>query len=409
MTETTTRISPAELDRLNLADPRLHAETDLSEVWRQLRTDDPVHWNPAIGSAPGFWVVTKHADVVEVYRDTTRFTSENGNVLETLLRGGDSAGGRMLAITDGHRHAELRRALLPAFTVKALEPVARSVRRATRDLIGRAVEAGTCDFAGDVAARIPLGAICDLLGVPEPDRMRVLALTSSALSSEHADNTAGDSWIAKNEILLYFADLARTRRDSGHFDVISLLAAGKVDGACLDEDEVILNCYSLLLGGDETTRLAMIGGVAALLAHPDQWQALQRGEVDVDVAVEEILRWTTPGLHGGRTVTVDTKIEGRRISAGDIVTVWNCSANRDEQVFARPDRLLLDRTPNRHLTFAHGPHFCLGAHLARIELGAVLAELRDQVAEMAQTAPARPIYSNFLRGLSTLPVAFTPR
>lgn len=398
-------IASEELDTLNLADPRLHAESDLSAVWRHLREHEPVHWNPQTDTAPGFWVVTRHTDVTSVYRDDTRFTSEGGNVLETLLADGDSAAGRMLAITDGERHAELRRVLMTAFTPRALEPIVASVRRTVNRLLRDAVEKGTCDFAADVAAGIPLGAICDLLGVPDRDRAHVLSLTSSALGSHDADSTAADAWIAKSEILLYFAGLTRDRRDSGHADVIALLAGSRVGGLPLDDDEIMLNCYSLILGGDETARLSMIGAALALLEHPSQWEALKRGDAAIGTAVEEILRWTTPALHSGRTATTDTEVGGHPISAGDIVTVWNASANRDERVFDAPDRLRLDRTPNKHLTFAYGRHFCLGAYLARAEISAVLAGLRDLVAEMEQTGPALPVYSNFLSGISSLPLA----
>lgn len=408
MTATRRTICPDELGTLDLADPRLHAECDLSGVWRHLREREPVHWNPATESAPGFWVVTRHADAVVVYRDSARFTSEGGNVLETLLAGGDSAAGRMLAISDGPRHAELRSVLMTAFSPKALAPIVAGVRRTVTQLVRDAVERGECEFAADVAAGIPLGAICDLLAVPEQDRAEVLALTSSALGSADADSTAADAWAAKTEILLYFAGLARGRRGTGHSDVISLLASSRVDGALLDDDEIMLNCYSLILGGDETTRLAMVGAVTALMDHPDQWRALRRGDVEVATAVEELLRWTTPALHAGRTATTDTVVGDRAVAAGDIVTVWNSSANHDERVFTDPDRLLLGRSPNKHLTLAYGPHFCLGAYLARMEIAAVLGALRETVAEMEQTGPALPIYSNFLNGMSALPVAFKP-
>ena len=398
-------IGPEDLDTLNLADPRLHAEDELSAVWRHLRDHEPVHWNPATETAPGFWVVTRHTDVTSVYRDNTTFTSEGGNVLETLLAGGDSAAGRMLAITDGDRHRELRRVLMSAFTPSALQPVVASVRRTVDRLLREAIDKGNCDFADDVAAGIPLGAICDLLGVPEGDRAHVLSLTSSALGSHDADGTAADAWIAKSEILLYFANLARDRRDSGHADVIALLAGSKVNGFPLDDDEIMLNCYSLILGGDETARLSMVGAALALVEHPDQWQALKQGDAGVDTAVEEILRWTTPALHSGRTATTDTEIAGRPIRSGDIVTVWNASANHDERVFHDPGRLRLDRTPNKHCTFAYGPHFCLGAYLARAEIGAVLEGLRDLVEDMEQTGPSKPVYSNFLSGLGSLPLA----
>jgi cytochrome P450 len=149
----------------------------------------------------------------------------------------------------------------------------------------------------------------------------------------------------------------------------------------------MLNCYSLILGGDETARLAMIGAVQALLDHPDQWRALKEGTAGLDTAVEEMLRWTTPALHSGRTAATDTEIAGTPVRAGDIVTVWNASANRDEAVFDSPGSLRLDRSPNKHLTFAYGPHFCLGSYLARAEIAAVLSALRTRVTTLDRTAP----------------------
>lgn len=151
----------------------------------------------------------------------------------------------------------------------------------------------------------------------------------------------------------------------------------------------------------------MVGAALALVEHPDQWQALKRGDAGTDTAVEEILRWTTPALHSGRTATADTEIAGQAIRTGDIVTVWNASANHDDQVFEAPERLRLDRTPNKHCTFAYGPHFCLGAYLARAEIGAVLEGLREQVTHMEQSGPSWPVYSNFLNGLCELPLALT--
>jgi cytochrome P450 len=382
------------LANIDLADPRVHAEQDLSETWRRLRSDAPVHWHPATDRHDGFWVITRYADVAGVYRDSERFTSERGNVLDTLLDGGDRAAGKMAAITDGRRHADLRGIMLKAFSPRALGVVVDNVRSATNRLVAEALARGECDFASDVAAGIPLMAICDLLGVPQADRSRILTLTSSALASDRGVPTAEDTWSARIEILHYFLP-----------DVLSLLAGSEVDGAPLTHDEIIYNCYSLIMGGDETTRFSMIGGVLALIENPAQWRALKDGTVSIESAVEEVLRWTTPTLHAGRTATEDVLLGGRFIEAGDIVTVWNASANRDERQFPDPDTFDLSRKPNKHLTFAYGPHFCLGAYLARVEIGAVLEALRDTATDIELTGPVRRVYSNFLSGLYSLPLA----
>jgi cytochrome P450 len=391
----------------DLTDPRVHAEDDLSGLWRYLRAERPVHWRPPATGRPGFWVVTRHADVVSVYRDPKRFTSQRGNVLDTLLGGGDPAVGRMLAVSDGQHHAEVRKILSKALAPRVLDVVLRSVRATTTALIQDALAQGGCDFATDIAAKIPLTTICELLDVPAADRGYILSLTSSALSGDQAPQTAAGAWLAKSEILLYFAELARTRRDTPHGDLVSLLASSRVNGSRLPTDEVMLNCYSLILGGDETTRLSMIGAVDAFIAYPDQWRALGDGTATVDSAVEEILRWTTPALHGGRTATEDVTLAGQRIRAGDIVTVWNASANRDEREFADPDRFDLTRSPNRHVTLGYGPHFCVGAHVARTQLRFLLSGLRELVSGIRPAGPSRRIYSNFLSGMSSLPVSLT--
>jgi len=232
------------LDRLNLAEPRVHTDYDLSGVWRYLRLNEPVYWHVETPTQPGFWVLTRHADVASVYQDTMRFTSERGNVLETLLQGGDSAAGRMLAVTDGSRHAELRKILLKSFSPGALEVIVQRIRHATRRLLLDAVKKERSDFAKDVAVHIPLATICDLLGVPNEDRDYILSQTSSALSSDEVKQEAVDSWAAKSELLLYFAELARTRRDMPQADLISLLSTNQINGVRLSDDEIMLNCYS---------------------------------------------------------------------------------------------------------------------------------------------------------------------
>ena len=190
--------------------------------------------------------------------------------------------------------------------------------------------------------------------------------------------------------------------------MVSLLANSTIDGRHLTDAELIANCYGLMIGGDETGRHAITGTALAVAENPDQWQAFRNGSIGTPTAVEEALRWTHPSLHGGRTVVRDREIGGVTLRGGDIVSVWISSANRDEEVFAEPDLFRFDRSLNRHLTFALGSHFCLGAYLARMELEAVLDGLRRRVSSIEQTGPSERIYSSILSGLSTLPVALHP-
>lgn len=397
-------LDPDRMASVDLTSPAVHAEYDLSAVWRHLRCEHPLYWHPPMGGNPGFWVLTRHADVMNVFRDGQRFTSTSGNVLETLLAGGDSATGRMLAVTDGPRHLAVRRIITGALTPEVLDAMAERIEAHIRVLVQQALERDDRDFGRDVAAALPLATICDMLAVPDGDRPFIHRLGSSSVSSHQAEHTTTDAWTAKNELLAYFLELAEDRRLAPGQDLVSLLANATVRGRPLGDDEIVFNCYSLILGGDETTRLAMTGAVLALAEHPAQWRALQQGDVSIDSAVEEVLRWTNPSRHLGRTATEPVGIGGGRIEAGDIVTVWVASANVDEREFDRPEEFRLDRTPNRHLTFAYGPHFCLGARLGRIQLAATLRALRDLVASIEITGAPERVYSNFLGGVCNLPV-----
>lgn len=395
--------SPDELDELDFSDPRLHAERDLTEVWRRLRSERPFHRQSARGSQPAFWVITRYADAVEVYR-SREFTTAHGNGLPTLLAGGDTAAGTILAVTDGLRHQRIRAILTRAFSPRVLAAIQEGVRRTADEAVAAAVAKGEADFVRDVSANIPLGAVFDLLAVPRGDRQYLLGLTAHTWRSGHADTPPEDSWTTESEILLYLADLARTRRGGDGDDVMSLLANCRIDGEPLSDAELMANCHGLMTGGDETGRHAVSGGLLALIENPDQWDALKSGALDLRTAADEVLRWTAPSLHGGRTATADVEVNGEPIRAGEIVSAWIASANRDGDVFPDPDRFDLTRTPNRHLAFATGAHHCLGHILARAGIEAVLDSLRRMVSGVRQTAPETWIHSSILHGMNTLPV-----
>ncbi|MCX5403579.1 cytochrome P450 [Streptomyces sp. NBC_00335] len=388
----------------SLIDPALHPDPDACEAWRTLRTEHPVAWCEAEGDSPGFWVITRYQDIAAVYRDTARLSSEQGNMLGTLLTGGDSAGGSMLVVTDPPRHTAVRRLLQGGFSARAMEHVVDGVRTATKGLVAAIAEKGAGDFVSDVASQIPLIAICELLDVPAADRSRMLDLTMAAMGADGSAESMEEAAEAQQDILYYYAGLLPARRTSPGADIVSLLAGEQVDGKPLSDAEVLLNCYNIIIGGDETTRLSAAGAALALIEHPEQWQRLQQDEGLLDSAVEEVLRWTTPATHIGRTATTDFTLRGSEIRQGDIVTLWNTSANRDEDVFANPYRFDISRTPNRHLTLGHGPHFCLGGPLARVELRVLLEELRSQISHMELDGTVERVTSSFLSGVCRLPV-----
>ncbi|GAA3452192.1 cytochrome P450 [Dactylosporangium matsuzakiense] len=394
----------ADLAAVDLADPGTFIGTDLTALWGRFRAERPVHWNAPGPDRPGFWAVSRYEDAVAVYKDSQRFTSARGNVLATLLQGHDSASGKMLAVTDGERHREIRKLMLTSFSPRVLGRVAEQVRARTRRLFEGVVGRGPLDFAADVADHIPINTIGDLMNVPQEDRQKLVDWNTQTLSRDSAEHDEFEELLARNEILLYFSALAAERRRKPGDDVISAMVNATDLTRPLSEDEIVFNCYSLILGADESSRMSSIGAVLELSRNPEQWNALINGDVAIETAAEEVLRWTTPAMHFGRRAITDVVLRDQVIRSGDIMTMWNTAANYDGAVFADPERFDLARTPNRHIAFGYGPHFCLGAFLGRTHVAAVLESLRDLVAEIRLTGEPKRLWSNFVYGYSSLPV-----
>jgi cytochrome P450 len=399
-----------DLAAVDLTDPMTFAHLDMAEVWRRFRTEAPVHRHPETEHGRAFWVLSRYSDVRALYQDDERFSSHHGNMLASLHKPhGDPAAGMMLALTDAPRHHTMRSILLKAFSPRSRELVVNRLEARVAALLRDAMSKGTFDFARDVAERVSMGTICDLLGFPEADHDRLLDLSRQALSSDEAEQTDEQAWTARNELLLYCQDVAEERRRHPVDDLVSAMATCTIDGRPMTDEELVVNCYGFILAGDQTSRLAMVGGLLAFTRFPAQWEALRDGRVPVAAAVDEVLRWTTPVMHVGRTAVTDVEIDGHPIRKGDIVTGWNTSANADDEVFAEPGALDLGRAPNPHLTFGFGPHFCFGAYLGRAEVRAVLETLCRNVADIELRGAARPLYSTFLRGYGSLPVELVPK
>jgi cytochrome P450 len=395
----------ADLAAVDLADPLTFSRLDMGGVWRRLRAEAPVYRQPERPDCPAFWVLSRYRDVRGLYQDDERFVSAPGNMLASLRKPhGDPAAGKMLALTDAPLHPQLRSLLVKPFSKRVREFVVHRLQERVEQLLAEAMRAGTFDFARDFAERVSMGTIGDLLGFPVEDHAWLLDLSRESLSSDEADQSAEQAWTARNELLLYCAEHAqRRRRDPGE-DLVSAMAVGTVNGRALTLDELTLNCYGFILAGDQTSRLAMVGGLLALIRYPQQWSALKSGRVPASSATDEVLRWTTPVMHVARTARTDVEIEGHVVREGDIVTAWNASANRDEEVFTDPDTFDLGRTPNPHLAFGYGAHFCFGAYLGRAEVSAALRALCRAAQHVELRGEPRPLYSTFLQGYSSLPV-----
>ncbi|MER7178190.1 cytochrome P450 [Streptomyces hyaluromycini] len=388
---------------INLVDPGLYSHGDPFVQWRWLRANDPVHRHTPTDYPP-FWALTRYEDVKTVFRDAETFSSAQGILLRPSGHGADPGGGRTLALTDPPRHRQLRGLVDDWFTVRSVRAIEEKMREVAGSVLDLAVKREHCDFVEDIAARIPLYMICSMMGVPEPDWERLFTSSRQAFG-------AGDPMtrrFAHLEIMGYFEDLAAAKAANPADDLVSVLVAGEIEGKRISRDEVILNCDNLFVGGAENTRMAAAGGMLAFLEHPEQWALLVEDPALLPTAVEEVLRWTSTPTHIMRTASRPAEIHGRRIEAGDLVTLWIPSANRDEEVFADPERFDVRRQPNRHLSLGFGEHFCVGSMLARVEIRLLYQELIERSIGIELDGEPVRLDSIVVNGLERLPVKLVP-
>ena len=340
-----------------------------------------------------------------MYRDPATVSSAGVILLRPKTYGNDPGGGHTLALTDPPQHRRLRALVDEWFTPRSIRVLEAEMRDITHDVVMRALEREECDFVTEISSRVPLYVIFTMLGVPRSDWERLFSLTNDAFGAADPADRRG----AHLDIMQYFGDLAAVRAKSPADDLVSVLATAEIEGRKLTADEVILNCDNLLVGGTESTRIAAAGGMLAFIQHPDQWQALSAEPELLHPAVEEVIRWTSSATHIMRTVTVPLTMHGRRIGAGDRVTLWNPSANRDESVFDDPDCFSVRRKPNRHIALGAGEHFCLGGTLGRAELRLLYEELLGSTRQVELAGPPVMLSSIIVNGPEHLPVRLTAR
>ncbi|GAA3079697.1 cytochrome P450 [Streptomyces roseofulvus] len=389
----------------SLVDGETYRHGNPFALWRWMRENEPVAWHEP-GVFPGFWSLTGYDEVKEVLRDASTFSSSSGILLRPLAQGDDPGSNRTLALSDPPRHNVLRGAIAGWFAPRNLRRLSQTLDTTAESTVRKAVAAGRTEFVTDVAATLPLDVVCTFLDIPDADRPSLVEWSSEAFCA----GTAEERTLAHLQILDYFGDLVEQRRARPGDDLVSVLAGVRHEGELLPLEEVVLNCDNLLVGGTENVRLAMSGGMLALLEHPDQWELL-RGDFEgtVDTAIEELLRWTSSATHIMRRATRDVVLGGQRIRSGDLVACWLTSANFDPRHFRDPDVLDIRRTPNRHLALGAGPHYCIGTQLAKMEIRAVLREFCAQVGEVALDGAPERLDSIVVNGLRTLPLRLTPR
>ena len=385
---------------LDLLDGGWYAD-DPHEVWTWMRREAPVYRD----EVSDVWGITRYADVLAIEKDPKTFSSRraprpHGTPLPMMIS------------MDNPDHQRRRSLVNRGFTPRRIAEMEDTVAALCRRIVDRVCEAGTCDFVWDVAAPLPLMMIADLIGFGEDAHDDLLRWSDDMLRATTSDLTA-ELAEAGAHAMLGFRDLQlrviAERRADPRDDLISTLCAAEIDGHRLDDESIVNETLLLLIGGDETTRHVISGGMLALLEHPDQLAALTADPDLLPVAVEELLRWVSPVKNMSRTVTTDVEVRGEQLREGDEVMLFYPSANRDEDVFAAADVFDVGRDPNPHLAFGFGPHFCLGASLARLELKVMFREVLPRMPDLALASgelPVRP--SNFVSGLEAMPVRFTP-
>lgn len=388
------------------------------EVFDMLRREAPVWWHPPTVNTPGgegFWVLSRYADIVAAAGDGTTFSSTTGgkrNGGGTLIEDlPPERAGALLNMMDDPRHAHIRKLLMPSVAPRTLTLIEAELRGRADRIVSAALDLGDCDFLVDMAAELPLQAVAQLLGVPQEDRHQLFDWATTGL--DYDDRELGQSTErtlrASANTYAYATKLLADKRIEPGEDLMSLAAQAEVDGAPLTDMEQHMLFSLLIAAGSETTRNAIAIGMLALIDRPELWKSLQRNPAQLETAIEEMLRWASPTPYNRRTATHDCILGGRRIRAGDKVTLWWASANRDDEVFTDPHRFDLTRRPNPHVAFGRGGHFCLGAALARMEMRVFFRVLLDRVAAVTRTGPVEYTRSNKHTGVRHMPVRIEAR
>jgi cholest-4-en-3-one 26-monooxygenase len=398
---------------INLVDPDVYQRGGPPyEMFSWLRTHDPVFWHANGGEPgwPGFWAVTRHADIGYLSRHPEIFSSARrlslfGEVPEERIE----LQRLMMLNMDPPQHTRQRAFVNRGFTPRMIGRLEEHIAEICHALLDDVQDSGRADFVTQIAAPLPLWVICELVGAPVEDRGRIFELSNVLIGSADPEFQVGPQaqQNAAAEIYTYGAALAEKRRAEPADDIVTRLLQPDDEGEALTSDEFDLFFLLLTVAGNETTRNAAAGGMLALFEHPDQWERLLKDPGLIPTAAEEIVRWVSPVNLFRRTALRDTELGGKQIAAGDKVVVFYSSANRDESVFELPDQFDVARDPNSHVGFGGGgPHFCLGRHLAAMELRILLQALTERMPGIRLDGEPGRLRSNFINGIKHMPVRF---
>ena len=392
---------------VQLDDPNTYLVGPPHDFFDHLRRDEPVHWHESPNYPPGFWVVTKYADVIGIERDVKTFSSAQGGALLD-----DQAEGTelMMLNQDPPQHTRLRNLVARGFTPKVIKAMEPHIREAAQQIVARQLgNDDVIDFVPNFAAELPLVVIAELLGVPYEDRHKIFEWSNRLIGNSDEEYNQGapeEAMEASMELYMYAQSLADARRERPMDDIVTTLITAELDGEKLTDIEFNVFVLLLAVAGNETTRNLISGGMLALMEHPDE-KARVLADVPgtLDTLVDEMLRYVSPVMYFRRTALTDTELRGVEIKQGQKVTVWYGAANRDEDVFADPHRFDVTRSPNEHIAFGgRGPHYCLGTALAKMEIKVMFEEMLTKAPDMRLVGEPDRLASNLINGIKHLPV-----
>ena len=406
-------MSPSDLDfsDIDLTDSKAFVAGVPHEWFSFLRKNAPVWWHEE-ANGPGFWAVTGYEDCNTVNRDYGLFSSHaKGTFLwdmddEQLLQ-------QQLVMLnmDPPIHTRYRRLVNKGFTPRVINQLHDRIHAATDGIINDVIEAGRADFVTQISAELPLVVIAELLGVPNEDRHRMFDWSNQMIGNEDPEYQGAEdiAQVASMELYAYASQLFATKRIDPQEDLMSVLTGVELEGERLSDLELELFFLLLTVAGNETTRNLISGAMVAFFNNPDQWELLQKDRSLLPSAIEEMLRYVTPVMNFRRQSTAATELSGQAIGADEKVVFFHVSANRDGTVFENPQKFDITRKPNPHIAFGGGgPHFCLGANLARMEIRVMFEHLLDRMPDIHLDGELERLQSSFINGVKHIPVAFTP-
>jgi cytochrome P450 len=395
------------LAEIDLMDTSLFAERDPFAAFRLMRAEAPVYWHER-KPGQGFWCITKYRDGLEVLRDPRRFSSAHGTTIDFAGRVTGFEGAML--VNDPPLHGQLRSLVAARFVRKSVENLIPTLGNIADRVLDQVIDRGECEFVYEISGQLPTAIICEMMKIPEKDRSFVQRVADDIIGAtdpqvQKGRTVAQTATEARTRFRDYLSDLIDERMNTPGDELLSDFVHGKIGDRTTTRNEIIHNVLNFLIGGQETTRNTTAGALLLMIRHDEIREHFARNPAS-PTAIEEVLRYLSPSVHIKREATEDLQIRGQQIRKGDVVVVWQISANRDEEQFPNPEVFDPNRKPNAHLAFGFGEHVCIGQFLARLELNIFIEHILNRLTDFELAGPVQRLQSNLVYGVKKMPVRF---